>query len=569
MNAPASLPGREFEQLKQLLLQTETERLNSLEAKVDHLDERVGTPEKLEAATGEVLANAFRQAEANSPRELAKAVAPSILSTIQAEIRNSRNSIIETLYPVAGRLVTAAVANAFKDLVAALQQQIDALISVNQWRWRFQSLVTGRPVSEIALASIDYLRISRLFLIERGSGRLLSSWSSQAVAGENRDIVSGMISAIIDFSSQAFEGSGTLRTIDFGGRAIALRASARAIIAAECVGPLKSSDNSRIDAAFLAFVDSMEDGRPVGEADLGRLVEAIQPVGMQKPDRGTGKLVLRGIAAIAVLAMLWFAGTALLHGYRERQVLSALNAEIERQPALKSYPLRLDYDHGQRTVALSGLLPAKSDEMALTRTVASAALPYALVSHLAVAADAGQVTALQARINSLLLALADAQGKSQNLQSLLDKLQGDTSDRFALDQKEIGDLKSTVDNPAQRLARHIAETAIFFGNAAEYLDPAAAEQALNGIADLLKGNNLSLRVVGYADEVGAAENNRQVARRRAEVVVADLVARGIDASRLNIVSRSASLPISEVAGGDRPGNRRVVFERLFKNEKSR
>jgi outer membrane protein OmpA-like peptidoglycan-associated protein len=573
MNAAAGLPGREFEQLRQLLLRTETERLDSLEAKVNGLDDRVGTPAQLETSTAAVLANAFRQAEANSPRELASAVAPSILSTIQAEIRNSRDVIVESIYPIAGRLVTAAVANAFKDLVATLQQQIDALISVNQWRWRIQSLTTGRPVSEIALASMDRLKVIRLFLIERGSGRLLASWSSEAVTDQNPDIVSGMLAAIIEFSTQAFAGSGTLRTIDFGGREIAIRASARAIVAAECAGPIKSWDNSRIDKAFLSLIDSMNDNKPVTESDLASLATSMKPNAQPGGKSRASRFILIGLASVAAISILWFAGVATLHKFHEHKVQSSLTAEIDRQSILESYPLRLDFTHDQKVVRLEGLLPLAADQEALTRVIADAAAPYRLKKYLTVVADPQQLTMLQARIENLQTAILAAQ--SQSLEKLveIDKKVADShatsSDKFAGAAKNIAELQATLDSPFQRLARYSAETAIFFGNAAEYLDAEAARQSLDGLAGLLRDNNLPIRVVGHSDESGSADANRQIAKRRAEIVAAALVERGIGAGRINAVSRSASSPISDSIGGTRPGNRRVTFENLFSAETSR
>lgn len=576
MNAAAGPPG-EFEQLKLLLLQTETERLDSIEAKLDSLNDRVGTPEHLEAATGAVLANAFRHAEANTPRELVSAIAPSIISTIQAEIRNSRDSIIEAIYPISGRLVMVAVANAFKDLVVALQQQIDALISVNQWRWRVQSLMTGRPVSEIALASLDQLRVSRLFLIEKGSGRLLAGWSSEPVTSQNRDILSGMLAAIIDFSTQAFEGSGTLRTIDFGGREIALRTSARAIIAAECVGPLRSSDNGRIDEAFLGFIETMNDDKPVTDADLGNLAASIRPNSALKKKSQASRYILIGLATIIAASIIWFAGNASLRKYREHRVQSALNDAIGKQPILQAYPLRLEYDYDRRAVLLEGLLPLQADQTALTRAVADAASPYVLESHLSVVADPQQVTSLQTQIGNLttemseiqsqnLKKLADLDNKIASLQSMLADAHAATSDKLAAAAGDVAKLKAILDGPAQRLTQYMSETAIFFGNGVEYLDSGTAEQSLNDLAALLSQNTLSIRIVGYSDESGTTDAKRQVGKRRAEAVAAALAERGIKPERLITVSRSASLPIEDSAGSSRPGNRRVVFERLFSTE---
>jgi hypothetical protein len=78
---PAS---REIDQLKRLLFQPEEERLQSLQATVDALNARLGSPARLEAATAEVIVEALRRAEVAQPRELAAVLAPSVVAAIRS-----------------------------------------------------------------------------------------------------------------------------------------------------------------------------------------------------------------------------------------------------------------------------------------------------------------------------------------------------------------------------------------------------------------------------------------------------------------------------------------------------
>ncbi|MEF8393947.1 hypothetical protein U9Y93_25290, partial [Escherichia coli] len=98
-------------------------------------------------------------------------IAPVVVSAIRSEIKNSREQMIEALYPIVGRLVSAAVANAFREVVASLEQRINALTSAQLWVGRIKSLATGRPISEFVLADSPP-RVNRLLIIERGNGRL-------------------------------------------------------------------------------------------------------------------------------------------------------------------------------------------------------------------------------------------------------------------------------------------------------------------------------------------------------------------------------------------------------------
>jgi hypothetical protein len=253
--------NREIEQLKTLLFQTESARLETLETDVAFLQQYVGGAERLEAATADILIAALERAEVKRPRELANAIAPSVVSAIRSEIKNSRELMIDALYPITGRLVSAAVGNAFKELVAFVEQRINALTSTELWIGRVKSLATGRPISEFVLADGNPPRINRLLILERGSGRLIADWTDGGISDERADMLSAMVAAILEFSVQAFAGEGDLQKLDFGGREIVLRASPRFILAAECTGgSLRPADDARINSLFLDTIESMDRG---------------------------------------------------------------------------------------------------------------------------------------------------------------------------------------------------------------------------------------------------------------------------------------------------------------------
>lgn len=87
----------------------------------------------------------------------------------------------------------------------------------------------------------------------------------------------------------------------------------------------------------------------------------------------------------------------------------------------------------------------------------------------------------------------------------------------------------------------------------------ASQPTLEQIAKLLEDNgDLRVLVVGHTDNVGAFEYNRALSQRRAEAVVADLVAKGIAPERLFPVGVSFASPIATNATEDgRAKNRRV------------
>jgi outer membrane protein OmpA-like peptidoglycan-associated protein len=182
----------------------------------------------------------------------------------------------------------------------------------------------------------------------------------------------------------------------------------------------------------------------------------------------------------------------------------------------------------------------------------------------AVVGQKQSLASLQARIDQ-------ARGPSEEeakslaaLQAGLDQTRAALTEETKSRNQQYDAIRSIADGPAERLDRFMAATAIFFGDADAFADDKAADQQIRDLAGLLAGNELRIRVVGHADDTGTETTNRAVARKRADQVARRLTSLGIEPSRLFVVSRSSSLPISDVPS---EGNRRVTFENVFRAER--
>lgn len=580
----------EFERLKTVLFSPEAARLAAAESQIEELGNYVGDAGRLEAATAEILAGALRRAETARHRELAAAIAPVVVAAIRAEIHNSRDMMVEALYPITGRLVAAAVANAFRELLDTINQRLDAMMSTNQWRMRFRALATGRPLAEIALAAAQASNYQRILLLERGSGKLLAMWRPNGGREDNPELVSGMVAAITEFASSVLsEQHGELRSLDLGASQVYLRASPSIILAAEKLGAADRKAQTRLDAGFVDLVARRDHGDKIGESDLAKLAEtSAAPATRARPSKG--RWVILGL--VALLALGWGLKGPLYRWRKTQQIDAAFAGVLKADPSLLSYPMSLHEDWNAGTVTIRGLAGSQAAAQTVTGAVAPAATPLSLVNQLAVVATAAEAKVLRdgqadlsdriARLDADLSALkqtpalpsADAMRQSVT-DDLARRPDAGTTELAAVETRlealksALGGLQARLDAPRLRIAEAAGAAVVWFGDGEALADPAAADRALAALAQTIRETGEGVRVVGYADESGGAQGNVEISRARAAKVVKLLVERGAPGALLRSVGRGAQTPIADQARDSSSHNRRVTFEPLFAQETAR
>ena len=220
--------------------------------KLDEVYARAGNTEHMTASVADILGDALRRAEVDKHMELSQTIAPLVVTTIKAELRNSQDEMVEALYPITGRLVKSYVAAAIKDLTDQMNRRLEH----NPLMLRLQSLTTGRSVGELALAGTQDFDVKELYLIRRGSGELVAHWPEKAISGREH-AMSGVLAAVNEFANDAFSADQScLRQIDLGGEEVYLRGSPIYLLAARCSGQAPKSVEQTLDDAFLSAVEA-------------------------------------------------------------------------------------------------------------------------------------------------------------------------------------------------------------------------------------------------------------------------------------------------------------------------
>lgn len=355
-------------QLEALSAEQKSERLEVLR-KLEQLFTRAGTEERFSKSVAAVLDEALREAEVVRHDQLSRALAPLVVRTIKSELKNSQDEMVEVLYPLTGRMVKAYVATAIKDLT----DQINRRLEQNPISLRFRSLVSGKPVSDLAILESQRLKVDEVFLIRRGSGVPLAHWPAGGQPLSNSDIhMSGVLSAINDFASHAFaEDGGSLRAFRFDDFQVYLRASPVYLVAAKCRGVAPRGTEAIFDDGFLSLLEDLQklpiEDETGGDGDAGHKAELAPLVGhieaktaaIYERNEKAG-LWFNPLRALLFLVAVPLFAWLIWRGYtsiEEHQVLVAARGIVADMPDLAGYRPGLEVGYRGRTLRVTGLTP--------------------------------------------------------------------------------------------------------------------------------------------------------------------------------------------------------------------
>jgi outer membrane protein OmpA-like peptidoglycan-associated protein len=506
------------EQLKQLLLAPELDLLAKLEERLHGLDQRVGHDPALTQSVRAVLADALRQAGEDDPERMSGVLAPLVVSSLREEIRSSKDMMVEALYPLTGRLVSAAVRNAFRELLENIDSHLTRTLSLTRMRLRVQSMVTRKSYSELVLQRFPPFQFNDALVIHRETG-LLIAHAAEEEEGIDRDLVGAMLSAIMAFTRDAFRGdeAAELSTVEFGESQLFICSSPAITLAVNATGPVPPSVPQRLESAFQGLLDRWGralvdfDGEldPADRFDLvadlqRRLRSIIAAAETTRPKRSLWKGAI--VFALVVLVLAGLAVRASLDYRHGKEVEAQARHVVEQNASLLGYPIHALYDRETDTLRVTGLVPGYDERDSLRATL-EAALP------------------------------------DETLDILLNTL------------------PKAVPPATEHLQKWAHANVIFFLRNAEPRDEADASRKLGELAQLVLDtpDDVRLRIVGYADPLGSRAINERLTMARAEYVAAALEELGVPRKRMVVVGRPGEQILTNVVG-EGSESRRTEFE---------
>ncbi len=247
MTDRSNTPWSEEEQmqkLQEILLGKERAQLNRLENIVE-------TKEDLSERVNPIIEEHLELLRQQFPDHYRQVVD----RMMEEKIKSSSEDILNTIYPVLGKMIKKYIAHQFQLLREAIDQQIQRTIQrLNFWQ-RLKVMFWGVKEGDLILAEIDKVQILEIFVIQRDSGILLGSASSQKTV--DPDVVAGMLTAIKAFVEDAFmQGAEDLGMIEYDQHKIYLQNFPAFFIALALSGSISENEKGRLNDNLLDFAES-------------------------------------------------------------------------------------------------------------------------------------------------------------------------------------------------------------------------------------------------------------------------------------------------------------------------
>jgi OOP family OmpA-OmpF porin len=81
----------------------------------------------------------------------ADALRPLVETALKRSVRDEPQFWAQTIAPILGSAVRAAVASALRDMAQTINQLLENSLSARSWRWRVEAWRTGRPFAQVVL----------------------------------------------------------------------------------------------------------------------------------------------------------------------------------------------------------------------------------------------------------------------------------------------------------------------------------------------------------------------------------------------------------------------------------
>ena len=237
--------------LKEILLTEDRDFAKQILQKLDMLEDTVYVENNLSDKIGPIIDKKIT----NYSVELDQRMGPIVAESLSSEIKNSQDKIVDILFPIIGKMIKKFVQQEMKTLSDNINAQLSETFSVKKYSRKIKSMFTGVSEPNIILAEISKPELQQIFVIEKGSGLILASYSKTQTI--DADMIAGMLTAIKSFVEDAFSaGNQNLENIEYELYTIQIQNFSSYYMAAVMSGSINNFFKSKTQDNMFAFADT-------------------------------------------------------------------------------------------------------------------------------------------------------------------------------------------------------------------------------------------------------------------------------------------------------------------------
>lgn len=199
-----------LESLREILLTQDRADIQYILNKLTEIENLLQTQEKLAQRIHPIITEEIKTFQETIPEKLG----PTITVTLKKQIEESKDEVVEALFPIIGKMIKRYIQNEFKILSEKINNQINNTFSFKRIKQKITAIFTGVKESDIILNDLSEATVLQVFVIEKNSGLLLGSFTKENTI--DKDLISGMLTAIKSFVEDAFQKEKqNLETIEY------------------------------------------------------------------------------------------------------------------------------------------------------------------------------------------------------------------------------------------------------------------------------------------------------------------------------------------------------------------
>lgn len=197
--------------LKDLLLTDERAYAESIHSKIKALEDIINKQKKLSNKVDPIIDKKLNE----FIEEIPETLGPTITEALAEQIKNSKDQVVEALYPIMGKMIKKYISQEISLLTERINKQLEDSFSANSWKRKFKSWFGGVKEEELLLSQLSAIsQVEQVLVIEKNSGMLIGQYAKTETI--DKDMISGMLTAIKSFVEDAFnEKSQNLELIEY------------------------------------------------------------------------------------------------------------------------------------------------------------------------------------------------------------------------------------------------------------------------------------------------------------------------------------------------------------------